>query len=169
MASLREIILLSLGALFGLGATITSVAVPALYPNVPQWVWHWAFWGGIAIMLLIAIDTACLSFWHPRASTALFFNVGLLALAAAGISQTAPLIEPSVSKIQTIRQAFSSTQSIKLWPPFLGGNEIIHLDNVATLRALLPLNDRITLALNIVPIRFKDLRAPNIEVEGAQI
>jgi hypothetical protein len=38
------------------------------------------------------------------------------------------------SKTVTTRVAFSETQSIKHWPPVLGGNHVLRLDNVGILR-----------------------------------
>lgn len=86
---LREITLLALGAIFGLGATMAGAVAPA-YFNLSSWAVHWLFWGGIALMTVMAIDTACLLLWRPQLMTALFSNVGLLFLAAAVISQLSP-------------------------------------------------------------------------------
>jgi hypothetical protein len=85
----REIVLLALGALFGLGATMTATVAPA-YLNLSTGVAYWLFWGGIALMALIAIDASCLPLWRPRLMSALLFNVGFLFLAAAAISQLSP-------------------------------------------------------------------------------
>ena len=86
---LREIILLALGAVFGLGATMTGAVAPA-YLNLSSWALHWLFWGGIALMAAMAIDAACLLLWRPQLMTALYFNIGLLFLAAAAVNQLSP-------------------------------------------------------------------------------
>jgi hypothetical protein len=41
----REIILLAVGAVFGLGATMTAAVAPIYLPNMPPWAVHWLFWG----------------------------------------------------------------------------------------------------------------------------
>lgn len=165
----REIILLAIGALFGLGATVAGVAAPVLYPNVPQWIWHGAFWGGIALMALMAFDAACLLLWHPRLTTIVFLNFGLGFLALAGIAETSPIQKPaSASRIQTVRQAFSSTQSLKTLPTFLGGNETLRLDNAAVLHLSAPYSDTsVTLILDDTPIRFPDQDKDGLSVRDA--
>ena len=74
---LREIVLLALGAIFGLGATMTAAVAPAYLPNMPPWAVHWLFWGGIALMAIMTVDAGCLILWRPRSMTALFLDLGL--------------------------------------------------------------------------------------------
>jgi hypothetical protein len=93
----REIVLLGLGAIFGLGATMAALAAPAHYTNIPPWVWHWLFWSGIALMVLMVVDAACLVSWRPHLSTGILLNIGLAFVAAAVISQYAPTHEGRVS------------------------------------------------------------------------
>jgi hypothetical protein len=87
---LRDIILLSIGALFGLGATMAGVAAPGYFPNTPQWVWHWSFWGGIALMALMVVDAACAVIWQPRLLTGVCINIGLVFVACAIIAEYSP-------------------------------------------------------------------------------
>ena len=61
----REIILLGVGAIFGLGTAMTSMAAPSYFPNMPSWVWYWLFWGGIALMALMVSDAICVLVWRP--------------------------------------------------------------------------------------------------------
>jgi hypothetical protein len=86
---LREIIFLALGALFGLGATMAGAVAPT-YLNLSSWGEHWLFWGGIALMTVMAIDAASLLLWQPQLMTALLFTTGLLFLAAAAITHLSP-------------------------------------------------------------------------------
>lgn len=87
----REIILLAIGAAFGLGATMSALAAPAHFPNAPPWVWHFLFWLGVALMALMVCDAICLIFWRPRLPTAILANAGLLLLAGAVIAEMAPV------------------------------------------------------------------------------
>ena len=91
---LREIVLLALGAIFGLGATMTAAVAPTYLPNMPPWAVHWLFWGGIALMAIMTVDAGCLILWRPRSMTALFLDLGLFFLAAAAISQFSPIPSP---------------------------------------------------------------------------
>ena len=91
---LREIVLLALGAIFGLGATMTAAVAPTYLPNMPPWAVHWLFWGGIALMAIMTVDAGCLILWRPRSMTALFLDLGLFFLAAAAISQFSPYSLP---------------------------------------------------------------------------
>jgi hypothetical protein len=58
----REIIILAVGALFGLGTTITALVAPAYLP-VPMSSIHWLFWGGIALCGLMIIDSGIMILW----------------------------------------------------------------------------------------------------------
>jgi hypothetical protein len=100
----HEIILLALGALFGVGGTIAGVAVPLLYLNTPPSMWHWAFWGGIALMILVVINTTLLLLLHPQLTAALLFNVGMVLVAFAAILQWSPRASPpTVSDKQSVQ------------------------------------------------------------------
>ncbi len=70
---------------------------------------------------------------------------------------------------QTIRHAFSEAQSIKVLPPFLGGNSTLRLANVGTLRLHTPYSMKlVTLILDVVPFDLAVKSDPRIEVQGAQ-
>jgi hypothetical protein len=87
--------------------------------------------------------------------------------AAAIAEQTQAMRSP---RTQTVRSAFSQTQSIKVLPPSLGGNMTLHLDNVATLRLAAPYSmEMATLALDVVPIDMQVRHGPEVQVEGPQI
>lgn len=89
---LKEIVLVAIGAAFGLGTALAAMAAPLLFPNAPSWVWHWMFWSGIALMVLMVADGAFLLIF----GRALHFgpsalaNFALAALAIAVIWQTMP-------------------------------------------------------------------------------
>jgi internalin A len=86
----RDVLLLAIGAIFGLGSTMASLAAPSHFPSAPAWVWHWLFWGGVALMAVTACDLVILSVWRPRLLTAVFANAGLLCFAGAWIAQSSP-------------------------------------------------------------------------------
>jgi hypothetical protein len=88
---MRDFIVLAIGALFGLGATVTAAVAPS-YVNLPAWAVHWLFWSGIALMALTAVDAPLVLLWRPQLTAALCFNGGLLLVAAAAISQTSPRV-----------------------------------------------------------------------------
>ena len=90
---LKDFIPLAIGAVFGLGTAMASLAAPIYFPSTPQWALHWLFWGGIFLMILMVFDGAILLFWHPRFTTALLLNIGLLFLASTAIFDTAPRTE----------------------------------------------------------------------------
>jgi hypothetical protein len=83
---LKDIILLAIGAIFGLGATMAGAAAPSHFPSTPSWVWYWLFWGGIALMGLMLIDGLWLLVQRPSLKSAGLINIGLLFLAAGIIS-----------------------------------------------------------------------------------
>jgi hypothetical protein len=84
---LREIILLSIGAIFGLGATMVGLAAPSHFPNTSPLVWHWLFWGGITLMALMVVDGALILFWsddgRPKLYPALLLNFAFCLAAVA--------------------------------------------------------------------------------------
>lgn len=106
----REIILLSIGAIFGLGTTMSALAAPSYFPNTAPWVWHWLFWGGVALMGLLACDVVSLIFWRPRLLAGLLANIGLLFLVAAVIAQFSPAAQAAKSTV--LGQANKTTLSI---------------------------------------------------------
>jgi hypothetical protein len=75
-------------------------------------------------------------------------------------------MQPQKSAVSIIRNAFSSTQSIKLLPP---GPDTLYLDNVATLiTGGVSTGVSITLLLDTPALRFPDKHAPGISLEGAR-
>jgi hypothetical protein len=66
--------------------------------------------------------------------------------------------------------AFSDTQRIVALPPELGGNEVLHLDNIATLRLFAPYSlSSVTLLLDATPIKFPDREKNGWKFQGGQI
>jgi hypothetical protein len=87
---LRDIVLLGLGAVFGLGTALAAMAAPLYFPNAPSWVWHWMFWIGIALMVLMIADGA-IPLLFGRAihlGPAALANICLFGVAIAVIWQT---------------------------------------------------------------------------------
>jgi hypothetical protein len=70
----REFFWFGIGAVFGLGAALMALAAPLYFPNAPNATWHYLFWGGIALMILMIIDGVGLAAWtedgRPASSTA---------------------------------------------------------------------------------------------------
>jgi hypothetical protein len=87
---LKDITFLGIGAIFGLGATLTAMAAPLHYPNAPSWVWYWMFWSGIALMVVMLSDAALIAVRPVHWGPAFLGNVALLLLAAAVIWETMP-------------------------------------------------------------------------------
>jgi hypothetical protein len=123
---LRDIVILAIGAFFGLGATVAGVAAPGLFPNTPSWIWYWAFWGGICLMSIMAIDAVWLLSWHLRPVSAVIVNIGLALLAWAAIAQFSPyywetkrrdiskdaeLLKPVVESLRQTQNALQGQQA----------------------------------------------------------
>lgn len=69
----------------------------------------------------------------------------------------------------SVRNFFSDTQSIKVLPPSLGGNDQLNLDNVATLQLHVPYSESsITLLLDVVTTSFQPATSEGVTVEGAR-
>lgn len=83
---LKDVIILAIGAVFGLGATMAGVAVPAYLPSTPSWIWHWLFWGGIALMAIMCVDGLWLVIQRPSIRSAILVNIGLIFIALSAIS-----------------------------------------------------------------------------------
>jgi hypothetical protein len=88
---MREFLILAVGALFGLGATMTAMVGPA-YLSLPLWSQHWLFWAGIALMALMGLDAIALFFARPSIVTALCANVCVFFFAATLISYFTPSV-----------------------------------------------------------------------------
>ena len=95
---LRTMVLLVVGSLFGLGATVTGAVVPIYIPNMPSWAVHWLFWGGIALVGLMVIDGVLLFFGagslRENWLQVLSINVGCVLVFAGFISYHAPIVGP---------------------------------------------------------------------------
>ncbi len=148
----RDIVLLAVGAFFGLGATMTATVAPTYLPNMPPWAVHWLFWGGIAIMSTMLIDGLFLLAVKPNWTTATLFNSGLFLLSGAIINHVAPTLS---QKDEVLRRliAYGRLDLIIPWnensPQFQGNN--IGVQNVS--------NDTITAWVKFV----------NADIDGTQI
>jgi hypothetical protein len=101
LGMLKDIILLGLGAAFGLGAALMALAAPLYLPSAPTWVWHWVFWSGLCLMVLMLADAGILLVMGShflRLPTAIFGNIGLFLTVLAVIAQTAPELPKEVIK-----------------------------------------------------------------------
>jgi hypothetical protein len=101
-----------------------------------------------------------------------FLIWGVPALRQRGTSTdriAAENVSPPGPTTQTVRRAFSARQSIKVLPPFLGGNMNLRLDNVAVLRLHAPYSMQlVTLILDVVPMDMSVNVSPGISIDGAQ-
>jgi hypothetical protein len=91
MGMVKDIVLLAIGAVFGLGACLMSLAAPLYFPNAPQSVWHWFFWSGLAIMIIMIADAGMLLVYGSRflrLGPAVVANIALMGLVASAIWQT---------------------------------------------------------------------------------
>jgi hypothetical protein len=88
---LKDIVLLGLGAAFGLGASLMATAAPLYFPNASQIIWHWVFWAGLILMAIMLVDAGILLILGPHVLTLpamIWGNLGVLMLGFAIISQT---------------------------------------------------------------------------------
>jgi hypothetical protein len=83
---LKDVVILAIGALFGLGAAMAALAAPSHFPNTPAWVWYWTFWGGVNLMVLMILDVGLLLLWEgdgPKLGPGILLNVSLAGAAGA--------------------------------------------------------------------------------------
>jgi hypothetical protein len=86
---MRDLLILAVGALFGLGATVSGAVGPT-YLTLPPWAQHWLFWGGFALMFLMGVDALFLFVWKPTSLTAACANVAIFFICATAISHSMP-------------------------------------------------------------------------------
>jgi hypothetical protein len=84
---LKDLILLGVGAFFGLGATLMSLAAPLYFPNASRRIWHWLFWGGIVLMILMAANALVLLRWGSAIRASLWL-IAILNVAVIVFSTT---------------------------------------------------------------------------------
>jgi hypothetical protein len=96
---MRDFLILAVGALFGLGATVSGMVGPT-YLSLPPWAQHWLFWGGIAVMALMGLDALCLFFFKPAPLTATFGNLAFLFVLLTLISHYTPAGKSDVDPIE---------------------------------------------------------------------
>lgn len=93
---LKDMALVALGAVFGLGASMTAVSAPAYFPGVQMWIWHTLFWAGVAIMTLMVVDAVLIVLWssssEPKVFPALGINLGICLIGASLIYFYSPAI-----------------------------------------------------------------------------
>jgi hypothetical protein len=168
ICAMREALII--GLLYAaVGALVTALAAKYAGPLF----WDIIEWGagaiivGCAVSLWLSFSSATTG--RPFLLPAALINLGLCLVALGFVwhfSLTAPV--QSASKVQTVRKAFSETQSIKTLPPFLGGNDTLRLDNVATLHLYVPYSDNsITLVLDASPVRLPDQNNDGVAIQGA--
>jgi hypothetical protein len=87
----RDLAFLIVAALFGLGVAMVALAQPSYLPHVPKSTWHWLFWGGLALMLLMILDVVGIKFWREYTLSASLGNAGILLLCAAVIAFYRPV------------------------------------------------------------------------------
>jgi hypothetical protein len=82
----KDILVLAIGALFGLGVALVSLAIPTYLPKLPDWVAFWMFWGGLSLMSIMVINVALLYFWWEQQGSkvgpTLLINLGLCLIIA---------------------------------------------------------------------------------------
>lgn len=111
---LKEIILLAIGGIFGLGATLMAAAGPFYFPNTPSWVMHAAFWGGLALMGLMAVDTGLMFLWRdagPKLGPGIVINVALAAIGGALIWHYSPVYLLSAESLE----GFTASAFVRLY------------------------------------------------------
>jgi|ERR1700761_1523606 len=167
---LTDYVLLALAAAAGLAASIGGVFLTAQQPPIRA---------AKAAFYIAAVCFGLLGvLWGMQANN---YPIGVrlgaagitAAIAAIALTYVLSLVSDHYTddgkRITTVRTAFSATESIKLWPPFLGGTDTLNLDNVAILRVVVPLNDQITLILNSTAIRMRDINKDGFQAQGIQL
>lgn len=99
----REIVLLAIGAIFGLGATMTGAVAPQ-YLNLNATTAHWLFWGGISLMALMVVDGAVLLLAGRviNFGPAVLGNVCLAGVMIAAVWQTSlPSLATRIARLDT--------------------------------------------------------------------
>jgi hypothetical protein len=90
----KDIALLAIGATFGLGVALMTLAVPDYLANFQPWVTYSLFWGGLAIMVIMIADAVLLYAWWDREEAnlgpALLINLGLCLVAVGFMWHYAP-------------------------------------------------------------------------------
>jgi hypothetical protein len=90
---LKEILLLAIGGIFGLGATLMAAAGPFYFPNTAPWVIHAAFWGGLALMGLMILDAGLMFLWRdagPKLGPGIVINLAIAAIVGALVWHYSP-------------------------------------------------------------------------------
>ncbi len=141
---LRDLILLGIGAVFGLGTALAAMAAPLYFPNAPPWVWHWMFWTGIALMVLMITDGAILFFFGRtfHLGPAALANICLFGLAIALIWQTASPAKQTPSNIavgcrsEVLPKTFGPNESVRVLSLFPtpvenGGGGLAYISNTS--------------------------------------
>ena len=90
---LKEIILLAIGVLCGLGVTLVAASAPVHFPSAPPWAVHAAFWAGIALVAIMVVDAVLIFLsqdTRPRLVPGTVINLALGAIALALIWHYSP-------------------------------------------------------------------------------
>ena len=127
----------------------------------------WAVGIGVFILIGQILYFESYALWHTLLGAAVMATV---VISVPSLLRWVDAKEVASKQLPRMRAAFSATESIKLWAPSLGGNETLDLDNVAILRVVGPAaSNQITLALDTVPVRLKDMEIPGkIKIESPQ-
>ena len=139
------------------------------------------FWAGVGLALMsFAPDS--LGVPDGLRSVLFFLGVGLVAVSGIGAAIVrwggAPREQPPerpaevnpASNVMATRTAFDSIQSIKTLPTSLGGNDVLRLGTLATLRRGAPYSlGMITLELDTVAMRYPSRADGKIAVEDLTV
>jgi hypothetical protein len=94
----------------------------------------------------------------------------ILGFVGVGFTLYGFIISPQETIVQSVRNLFSEQQSIKVLPPSLGGNDVLNLNNLATLKLHVPYSEQgVTLLLDVVPEEHPPVKNENFSVEGIRI
>jgi hypothetical protein len=150
--------------LFYFAAGVFMTALGIKYSDAARF-WDVVLLVGVAVMVFSVVDASLgqISEAKTRRMIALvgmaIFGGGFVGCAIWYFYQPAPLAKPASSGATAIRTAFDETQSIKVLPSSLGGNEVLRLGNLATLRRSVPYSlGMVTLELDVAPMRLPGYR-----------
>jgi hypothetical protein len=155
------------------GLALIALVIALGAPLMPSGTVPWAI--GVCYLLTAATGwllrdefRACLALvkgqkWSEISIPNDFWLVVFLLFASFSIS-TYVLTTGEASSVKITRSAFSDTQFIRVLPSDMGGNMVLNLDNVGTLRLHAPYSsEKITMLLDVVPISAPNQHLPGVE------
>lgn len=162
-------------------ATLTvalGLAAHVVYAHRQTAVASWASWApkvvAIAVAVLIVFKVDQLG--EPAILGWVLILVAAIVIAAMvilllyDVSRAAPAQAAGPPPVRASRIAFDDVQSVKNLPAFLGGNDLLRLGNLATLKLGVPYSlEMVTMVLDATPIRLPGSSDEAVEIDGVTL